>query len=57
MENKPLDDSLVKNLENVFTIDGRGRPKKCQLLLELLKTFPISEVMKEIQRMSERNSF
>lgn len=48
---------LVKELENVFTIDGRGRPRKCKLFLELLKQYGAEEVMIEINRMSERKCF
>ena len=45
---------LVKDLENVFTIDGRGRPRKCKLFLELLKQYGAEEVVKEIAIMGER---
>jgi len=47
-------DKLTKSLENTLTIDGRGRPKKAQLLLELIKEFGIDKVMEEIKVISER---
>lgn len=48
---------LTTELENVITIDGRGRPKKAVLFLELVKEFGIEEVMKEIEKFSERKFF
>lgn len=45
---------LTKNLELIFTIDGYGRPKKCQKFLELVKKDGIVEIMKEIEKMAQR---
>lgn len=48
---------LTTELEKVLTIDGRGRPKKAQLLLELIKEFGIEEVMKVLGEIKLRKSF
>jgi len=48
---------LTKELENVVTIDGRGRPKKALLLLELIQEFGIEAVMEELKKFSERKFF
>jgi hypothetical protein len=51
------DTKLVKELENVLTIDGRGRPKKAVLLLELIQEFGIDKVLEEVKRFGERKFF
>jgi hypothetical protein len=48
---------LTRELENVITIDGRGRPKKAVLLLELVKEFGVDKVLEEVQRFGERKFF
>jgi hypothetical protein len=48
---------LTAELENVVTIDGRGRPKKAKLLLELIQEFGIEAVMEELKKFSERKFF
>ena len=48
---------LTKDLENIFTIDGRGRPRKCKLLLELMKQYGTDAVIKEVEVMSQRKTF
>lgn len=48
---------LTMELENVVTIDGRGRPKKAKLLLELIQEFGIEEVKKELEIISKRKFF
>jgi hypothetical protein len=48
---------LTKELENVLTIDGRGRPKKAVLLLELIQEFGIDKVLKEVKLFGERKFF
>lgn len=48
---------LTKELENVLTIDGRGRPKKAVLLLELIQEFGIEAVMGEVKKFTERKFF
>lgn len=47
-------DQLVKDLEKIFTIDGRGTPKKCKFFLELLEKFGQEKILAEIQKISER---
>ena len=56
-EPSPNQSQLVKELEHVFTIDGRGTPKKCKLFLELLKQYGAEEMIKEISIMSNRKWF
>lgn len=48
---------LTKELENVLTIDGRGRPKKAVLLLELIQEFGIDKVLEEVKLFGERKFF
>lgn len=48
---------LTKELENVVTIDGRGRPKKALLLLELIQEFGIEAIMDEVKKFTERKFF
>lgn len=50
-------DHLIKELEKVLTIDGRGRPKKAQLLLELIEKFGMENVVKELKHLGERKFF
>jgi hypothetical protein len=46
---------LTAELENVVTIDGRGRPKKAKLLLELIQEFGIEAVMEELKKFNEKS--
>jgi hypothetical protein len=48
---------LTLELENVVTIDGRGRPKKAKLLLELIQEFGIEQVKAELEKFSQRKFF
>lgn len=48
---------LTAELENIVTIDGRGRPKKAKLLLELIQEFGIEAVTEELKKFSERKFF
>jgi hypothetical protein len=50
-------DALTKEMENVITIDGRGRPKKAQLLLKLIEDVGIEEVKRVLQELSTRKFF
>lgn len=52
-----MKDELTKEMENVITIDGRGRPKKAQLLLKLIEDNGIEEVMRVLQELSTRKFF
>lgn len=49
--------SLTKELENVLTIDGRGRPKKAVLLLELIEQYGLETVLAEVKKFTERKFF
>lgn len=44
-------------MEQVVTIDGRGRPKKAQLLLKLIQDNGIEEVMRVLGELGERKFF
>ena len=46
--------NLTQELEKVFTIDGRGRPKKAELLLKLIKEYGVNLVLDEILVISKR---
>ena len=52
-----MSEKLTAELEKVLTIDGRGRPKKAQLLLELLEEFGIEAVCEELRKFGERKFF
>ena len=43
-----------KILEKILTIDGRGRPEKAKLLIELIATIGIDKVLVEVKKISER---
>ena len=45
---------FVRGMEAVFTCDGRGGPKKCQLILALIKQYGLDVVLKEIEDMANR---
>jgi hypothetical protein len=48
---------MVEELEKVLTIDGRGRPKKAVLLLELITKHGLEAVLAEIKKLGERKCF
>ena len=50
-------DELTNQLMNVFTIDGRGRPKKAQLFLELIKEYGPKEVIQKVEEIAQRKWF
>ncbi len=52
-----MNDELTKEMEKVLTTDGKGRPRKAQLLLKLLEESGIEEVKKVLGEMSTRKSF
>jgi hypothetical protein len=55
--NTPEKDHLTIEMENVITIDGRGRPKKAHLLLKLIQDNGIEEVMRVLGELSTRKFF
>lgn len=53
-------EQLTKELEKIFTIDGRGRPAKCKLFLELYENLGSDHqylILKAIQEISQRKNF
>lgn len=48
---------VVKELENIFTIDGRGRPAKALTFLRLIDNYGRELVLEEVKRLSERKNF
>lgn len=52
-----MNEELIKKLESVLTIDGRGRPAKARLLLQLIEEVGIEEVMEEVKKFGERRFF
>jgi hypothetical protein len=48
---------VVKELENIFTIDGRGRPTRARTLLELIDKYGRELVLVEIKHLGERKNF
>ncbi len=48
---------IVKTLEGVFTIDGRGRPEKARLFLKLINDYGMAQVTACIKEISERKAF
>lgn len=49
--------NLEKELENVFTIDGRGRPAKAKFFLQLIDTYGMEAVLETIKKLGERKFF
>lgn len=45
---------LIKELENVLTIDGKGRPAKAKALIEILAKYGLDETLLAVQEISER---
>lgn len=43
---------FVRDMESVFTIDGRGRPRKCKLFLELIEKHGLDAVLAEIKNIA-----
>ena len=48
---------VVKELENIFTIDGRGRPAKAKTFLRLIDNYGRELVIEEVKRIGERKNF
>ena len=48
---------LDKALDNIFTIDGRGRPAKAQLFLLLIQKYGQEEVLKGVEAIGKRKWF
>jgi len=48
---------IIKLLENVLTIDGRGRPGKARLLLSLIEESPTLVLLTAIKEIGERKWF
>lgn len=48
---------IEKVLENIFTIDGKGRPAKAKIFLGLLDKYGEQLVLDEVRKMSERKAF
>jgi len=54
----PLDrNALVKRLESILTIDGRGRPWKARALLELLGDMPHDPLFIALKEIGDRKFF
>ena len=47
---------IVKELENIFTIDGKGLPAKAQKFLDLVYNYGQVLVLSVIKEISERKS-
>ena len=47
----------IKELENILTIDGRGRPAKAKALLWLMDRYGKSIVEQALKEISERKFF
>lgn len=48
---------IVKILENIFTIDGRGRPAKARAFLDLISKYGSALVLDEVRKIGERKAF
>ena len=49
--------AIVKILENIFTIDGKGRPAKARAFMELVSNYGLALVLNEICKIGERKAF
>jgi hypothetical protein len=47
---------IVKELESIFTIDGRGRPEKASTFLRLIDNYGSGQVIAAIKKISERKN-
>ena len=50
-------ENIVKILESILTIDGRGRPAKSRLLLSLIEEAPTLELLAALKQIGERKWF
>lgn len=48
---------ITKACENIFTIDGRGRPAKAQLFLLLIDKYGEQLVLSVIREIAQRKNF
>ena len=48
---------ITKACENIFTIDGRGRPAKAQLFLSLLDKYGETLVLAVVKEIGQRKAF
>jgi hypothetical protein len=48
---------IIKILETILTIDGKGRPAKARLLLSLIEEAPTLELLAAIKEIGERKNF
>ena len=46
-----------KELEKVFTVDGRGRPAKAKLFLELVANYGSKFVLDAVEKIGQRKNF
>lgn len=51
------DNKLIKVLENILTIDGRGRPAKAREMLALIKWAKPEELEAALKKIGERKFF
>ena len=52
-----MNEELTRALENVLTIDGRGRPAKARLLLQLVEEVGLEQVKAALKEIGERKFF
>ena len=48
---------IIKLLESILTIDGKGRPAKARTLLALIEEAPTLELLKALKEIGERKFF
>jgi hypothetical protein len=47
-------ENIIKILENILTIDGKGRPVKARLMLSLIEEAPTLELLTALREVGER---
>jgi hypothetical protein len=50
-------EEIIKILEGVLSIDGKGRPARARLLLSLIEEAPIFEFLAALKEIGERKYF
>jgi hypothetical protein len=52
-----LNKELTQKLESIISIDGKGRPARARMLLEILATVPAEELKAALEEIAARKFF
>jgi hypothetical protein len=51
------EEELTKEFERILTIDGRGRPEKAKMLLQVMREYDIDVIFEVLENISKRTGF